>query len=386
MLIIILILLCASIISAIWFFYQFEKKRQYQNQALHENLSHTVYKQVSEEQLKLTGFLSSEFSKARLETQTQLQQTLQYQNKQMLDQLEKLSTTVYTQLKDIGGLVEQKLSQGFEKTQQTFADIVKRLALIDEAQKRITELSSNVVSLQSLLADKRSRGAFGEIQLNQLLENTLPAPYYELQAVLSNNRRADCLLKLPGKIGNMVIDAKFPLESYQNMMNLEAGSADRKMSSQQFVRDIKKHITDIAERYIIFNETAESAIMFIPAEAIFAEIHGHYPELVTLSHQRKVWLASPSTMMAILTTVSAVIKDEQTKEQMHIIQEHLVALSKDFHRFQKRMDGLQKHIAQANEDVQSVNVSARKISARFEKIEQVQLEGSTVGELAAKKE
>ena len=142
---------------------------------------------------------------------------------------------------------------------------------------------------------------------------------------------------------------------------------------RQFRRDIKKHIDDIAGKYIVPGETTDSAIMFIPAEAVFAEIHAHYPELVDTSHKAKVWLASPTTMMAILTTVRAVLKDDATRKQVHLIQQHLTALSKDFGRFQKRMDGLQRHIELANKDVQEVNVSARKISARFNKIEQVEL-------------
>lgn len=332
-----------------------------------------VTQQIQQLQLQQQKELHQVLQQNRLELQQSVLQNLQNHTQTLAHTLNQLSETVYERLKDITGMVEKRLSQGFEKTQQTFADVVKRLALIDEAQKRITELSGNVVSLQSLLTDKRSRGAFGEVQLEHLLSNMLPQNAYSLQATLSNGKRADCLLHLPGKLGNMVIDAKFPLESYQKMVDPKTGPADLHQAQLQFARDIKKHIQDIAEKYIIAEETAESAIMFIPAEAIFADIHGHHPELVSLSHQKKVWLTSPTTMMAILTTISAVIKDEQTREQVHVIQAHLKALAKDFERFQNRMDGLQRHIEQAHQDVQSVNTSAKKLTSRFVKIEQVKL-------------
>jgi len=251
--------------------------------------------------------------------------------------------------------------------------VLKRLALIDDAQKKITELSSNVVSLQEILNDKRSRGAFGEIQLQSLVSNIMPDSHYTMQQTLSNDKIADCVLSLPEPTGNIAIDAKFPLESYKKMMDISVADVDRKAAAKQFARDIKKHINDISDKYIIPPETADGAVMFIPAESVFAEIHGHYPELVEHAYQQKVWLVSPTTLMAILTTASAVIKDEQTRKQVHIIKEHLAALGKDFVRFQGRMDSLSKHIGQVSKDVEQVHTSARKISSRFDKIERVEL-------------
>ena len=277
-------------------------------------------------------------------------------------------------LNDISGQVEQRLNKGFEKTTETFTDVVKRLALIDEAQKRITELSSNVVSLQEVLTDKRSRGAFGEVQMSGLIGNVMPEGSYALQHTLSNGTRVDCMMFLPDPTGHIAIDSKFPLNSFQKMMDDEATAADRKNAEKQFRLDIKKHIKDIASKYIIENETADGAIMFIPAEAVFAEIHAHQPQLVEEAQRARVWMVSPTTMMAVLTTARAVLKDSATRKQVHVIQEHLVSLAKDFDRFRKRMDNLSKHIRQANKDVEDVHISATKISSRFEKIEKVEIE------------
>ena len=283
------------------------------------------------------------------------------------------TTTIDNKLKEISGQVERRLCEGFEKTTATFTDIVKRLALIDEAQKKITDLSHNIVSLQEILSDKRARGAFGEVQLSILLHNTLPAENFSLQYSLANGKRADCILFLPPPTGNIVVDAKFPLENYQKLANPELNQTERLTAKQQFRQDVRKHIQDIADKYIIPGETADGAMMFIPAESIFACIHAEYPDLVELSQHTKVWLVSPTTFMAILTTARAVIKDAATRKQIHIIQEHLIMLSKDFERFQHRMDNLAKHINQAHEDVEAVHISSKKISSRFSSIERVDL-------------
>jgi DNA recombination protein RmuC len=281
-------------------------------------------------------------------------------------------------LNDISGQVETRLNKGFEKTTETFTDVIKRLALIDEAQKKITELSGNVVSLQEVLTDKRSRGAFGEVQMAGLIRNVMPENSYALQHSLSNGTRVDCMMFLPEPTGNIALDSKFPLDSFQKMMDDEASDAERLAAEKQFRLDIKKHIKDIADKYIIENETADGAIMFIPAEAVFAEIHAHQPQLVEEAQRARVWLVSPTTLMAVLTTARAVLKDSATRKQVHVIQDHLVYLAKDFDRFKKRMDNLSRHIQQANRDVEDVHKSATKISSRFEKIEKVEIEQEDV--------
>ena len=303
----------------------------------------------------------------------ELAKTLAQSSDQMSKRIDGLTQATDKRLQEISGQVEKRLAEGFEKTTKTFSDILQRLALIDDAQKKITELSTNVVSLQEVLNDKRSRGAFGEVQLNSLIRNVLPEQSFKLQHTLSNGKIADCVLFLPKPTGNVVVDSKFPLESYRRMVDLEAHEVERKSAMRQFKIDIKKHINDISDKYLIDNETADGAIMFIPAEAIFAEIHGHQSDLVDYANNKRVWLTSPTTLMAILTTARSVLKDEATRQQIHIIQAHLSDLAQDFSRFKGRFANLAKHIDQAAMDVKQIHTSADKISTRFEKIEQVDL-------------
>jgi len=307
------------------------------------------------------------------EVRKQVTEALVQNGNELGKKVDALTRSTDERLKEISGQVDKRLNEGFEKTTATFADVVKRLVLIDEAQKKITELSGNVMSLQEVLADKRSRGAFGEVQLNSLVRNVMPESSFSFQHTLSNNTRVDCMLFLPEPSGSIGIDSKFPLESYRKMTDIECAEADRLVAEKQFKKDIKKHISDISEKYIISGETSDGAVMFIPAEAIFAEIHAHHYDLVEDAQRARVWLVSPTTLMAVLTTARAVLKDSATRKQVHLIQEHLVALAKDFSRFQVRMDNLSKHIDQASKDVNDVNTSARKISSRFEKIEKVEL-------------
>lgn len=290
--------------------------------------------------------------------------------------VEKLVAANNDRLEKIGQKVEAQLNQGFDKTGKVFQDVIKRLVEIDKAQEKIAELSGSVVTLQEVLSDKRSRGAFGEVQLNALIANMMPENSYSLQHTFDNGMRADCVLFLPEPTGTVCIDSKFPLESWRRMTDLSVGDSDRAAAERQFRQDIKKHIKDIADKYIIPGTTADGAMMFIPAEAVFAEIHGHYPDLVGEAQRARVWLTSPTTMMAVLTTSRAVLKDAATRKQIHIIQEHLTVLAQDFGRFQTRMDKLAAHIGQAQKDVGDVQTSARKITSRFQKIEQVDLRDS----------
>jgi DNA recombination protein RmuC len=310
---------------------------------------------------------------AMKDVRQQITQTLNQHSSQVTGKIEALTKTTQQRLKDISLEVDKQLASGFEKTSATFNDIVKRLTIIDQAQKKITELSASVVNLQEVLTDKKSRGAFGEVQLINLVKNMIPDQHYATQYTLSNKKRVDCMLFLPEPTGNLAIDAKFPLENYRKINNKNNSEQQRKKAEAQFKDDIKYHINDIAEKYIIPQETATGAVMFIPAEAIFADIHANYPELIEIAHRRNVWLVSPTTMMAVITTAKAVLKDEATRNQVHLIQDHLIALSKDFTRFQSRMNNLAKHIDQAQADVSLVHKSSQKISSRFNKIEQVDL-------------
>lgn len=272
--------------------------------------------------------------------------------------------------------LDSKLHRNFEQSSQSYAQMLKRLTLIDAAQSKLSDLSGDIVSLQSILTDKRARGAFGEFQLNTLIQNAFPAKHYAFQHPLTNGTRVDCALFLPKPTGMLTIDSKFPLENYQHMMQPDLSAQEKKQFEQQFVKDMKYHIQSIAEKYILPNETAPGAILFLPAESIFAAIHERFPKIVDFSHQNNVWLTSPSTLMAIITTASCVLKEEQTKEHIHVIQEQLNFLAKDFGRFQMRLDKLAKHIDQTQADVHEAQTSASKITKRFQQIENVPLEST----------
>jgi len=343
-------------------------------QQFQQNNQQQVHEQITKGQLVVQQLITNTMQEQMKDVREQMNHSFKHHAESLTSHLRTLTEEIRNHLHSLSNQVNTRLTDGFEKTSSTFTDIVKRLTIIDEAQKKITELSSHVVSLQDVLVDKKSRGAFGEVQLSSLIKNILPPNHYSMQHTLSNQKRADCILFLPEPTGNIVIDSKFPLESFQKLMNCEPASTEQKRIKQLFRQDIQKHIRDIAEKYIIPSETADGAIMFIPAEAIFAEIHANYPELIELSHKLHVWLVSPSTLMAVLTTARAVLKDDATRTQVHVIQKHLSALSQDFMRFEKRMEKLSKHIDQAHQDVSDVNTSAKKITQRFNKIEQVELE------------
>lgn len=331
-----------------------------------------------ERQIEIFKLVVDSLHKIGLESRQELRTSLLDSTKEMGDKIKALTLTTENQLKDIHYQVEKRLSDGFIKTNETFNRVIERLALIDAAQKKITELSGNIISLQDVLNDKRSRGAFGEVQLSALIHNMIPETHFSLQHTLSNGKRADCLLKLPHPTNNIAIDAKFPLENFRIMTANETKDLERQQAEKQFKIDIRKHIQDIAEKYIIAGETADGAIMFIPSESIFAEIHSKYGELVEYAQQMKVWVVSPTTMMAVLTTARAVLKDAATRKQMHEIQTHLRYLANDFERFQLRMDNLAKRIAQANADAEQVHISSRKISQRFAHIERTEFEALKV--------
>ena len=287
---------------------------------------------------------------------------------------DQLRVVVEGRLDQISGRVTERLDEGFKKTNETFISVMTRLATIDEAQKKIDGLTTNMMSLQELLGDKRSRGAFGEVQLDALVRNILPAGAYAMQHTLSNNNRVDCVLHLPPPTGMVAVDSKFPLENYHRMFDRETSETDRGLAQKQFRSDLKKHIDDISGKYILPPETCDGAVMFIPAEAVFAEIHAYMPDVVDYAMQRRVWIVSPTTLMAVLNTVRAVLKDVETREQVHIIKHELSKLGQDFGRFDDRMKKLAEHIRLANQDVEEVHISSRKISQRFAKIESVDLD------------
>ncbi|TAN77840.1 MAG: DNA recombination protein RmuC [Gallionella sp.] len=302
----------------------------------------------------------------------ELIQSTMKRNTEMLTQaIEGLTKSTDARLEQISGKVAERLDEGFKKTNETFTNVMARLATIDEAQKKIDGLTTNMVSLQHLLGDKRSRGAFGEVQLEGLVRNILPPDAYAFQEKLSNGNRVDCLLILPPPTGKVPVDAKFPLENYHRMLDQDLPESDKLAARRQFKLDIKKHIDDIGQKYLIRNETSDGAVMFVPAEAVFAEIHAYHADLVEYAMHQHVWIVSPTTLMAVLNTARAVMKDVQMREQVHIIQSELGKLSTDFRRFDERMKRLADNIRKANEEAGQVEISSRKISEHFAKIEAV---------------
>ena len=350
------------------------RESEFERQQQLMRLQQDIAQQISQGQLGTQQLIAQNIAQQMKEVREQLNTSFSQHATSLTSHLQSLTQEIREHLHGLSNQVSQRLQEGFDKTSTTFVDVVKRLTIIDEAQKRITELSTHVVSLQDVLTDKRSRGAFGEVQLESLISNMIPSGHYQMQYTLSNGKRADCMLFLPEPTGNVAIDAKFPLETFQKLNDKTLVSSERKLLQQQFRQDMQKHIRDISEKYIIANETSDGAVMFIPAEAIFAEIHASYPDIVNQAQKLRVWLVSPSTLMAVLTTARAVLKDDATRKQVHIIQKHLQYLSEDFSRFEKRMDKLSRHIDQAHQDVSEVNTSAKKITQRFQKIERVELE------------
>ena len=313
----------------------------------------------------------SEQGKAQQET---LQNSLKNTALQLIASVETLTKSVDKRLEAITGKVQERLDEGFKKTNQTFISVMERLATIDEAQKKIDGLTTNMVSLQELLGDKRSRGAFGELQLEGLIKNILPPDSYSFQHTFSKGVRADCVLFLPDPTGTVAVDSKFPMENYQKMFDVKLTDIDKAKAQKQFKLDVKKHINDIASKYIITDETSDGAVMFLPAEAVFAEIHAYHPELIQDAMAKKVWLVSPTTLMAVLNTARAVLKDVETRKQVHIIKSELGKLGKEFDRFDTRMKKLADNIRQAHENAQDVHITSQKITQRFTQIEKVELE------------
>ena len=283
-----------------------------------------------------------------------------------------LNKTLDERLDAVSKRLGDSLEKSSTRTAETLGDLKKHLNVIDAAQKNISELTTQVVSLQDILANKQARGAFGEIQLHDLVRNALPPSAYELQATLSNNRRADCLIRLPNPPGSIVIDAKFPLESYHALRDA-ADEAAKAAARRAFAQDMLAHVKDIAERYIVPGETAESALMFLPSEAVYAELHTNFAKVVEQSYRARVWIVSPTTLWALLNTVRAVLKDVHMREQAGVIQNEVHLMLNDVGRLDERVDSLQRHFGQASEDLRQIRISTEKVTKRGDRIESMQL-------------
>jgi DNA recombination protein RmuC len=266
--------------------------------------------------------------------------------------------------------VGSDLNESTRKTHETIARLNERLAVIDTAQKNLTELSSNMVSLQEILANKQARGAFGQMRMEAIVKDGLPAGAYTFQATLSNGKRPDCLLRMPNTGAGVVIDAKFPLEGFEAYR--AARSDDQKKIAGRRVRtDIGKHIDAMAEKYFVAGETQDTAILFVPSESIYADLAEHFPDIVQKAHRARIVICAPNMLMLAVQTMQAILKDVQMREQAHLIQREVATLMSDMGRFRDRVLDLQRHFGQANADIDKILTSADKITKRGQKIDQL---------------
>ena len=280
---------------------------------------------------------------------------------------------VESRLEEIQKSISSSLSGSSVKTAQTLGELQQRLQTIDKAQTNIEKLSGEVLGLQEILSNKQARGVFGEIQLKDIVSKALPSDAYDFQVTLSNGKRADCIIYLPEPQGNIVIDSKFPLEAYNAMIS-NTNEVDKKGNIQLFQSSIKTHIKDISEKYIIEGETADGAILFLPSEAIYAELHANFSNLVNEGFESRVWIVSPTTLMATLNTMRAILKDERLRRQTSHIRAELDLLYKDMTRLEGRIINLDKHFNLASKDVDEIKISAKKASKRVFNIERFEFE------------
>ncbi len=292
-----------------------------------------------------------------------------------------LTIRIDDNLNNINKRVDERLNEGFEKTNKTFANILERLSKIDEAQKKIDSLSTNIVSLQDILTDKKSRGTFGEIQLNNILISIFGEGndnIFQIQKKLSNGNITDAVVYIPEPVGTLCIDSKFPLENYQRMIDKNISEFERTQAEREFKINIKKHINDISSKYIISGETSEQAVMFIPAEAIFAEINAYHQDLIDYANSKKVWLASPTTLMSVLSTVQVILKNMEREKYSSIIHSELNKLGEEFKRYKTRWDALAKDIKKVSDDVEHINITSNKIEKKFNSISMVEIDNENI--------
>ena len=301
--------------------------------------------------------------------------------KNINENFEKLSQKIENRLDVMNMKVEERLSKGFEETTKTFGNVLERLSKIDEAQKKIEALSSNVVSLQDILTDKKSRGIFGEIQLYQILSSVFGEKndkLYQKQYKLSNGTIVDSIIFTPEPLGNIAVDSKFPLENYRKMYNNDLSQIERENARKDFVTDLKKHIDAISSKYIIKNETSEQAILFLPAEAIFAEINAYHTDIIEYAYKKNVRIASPTTLISVLTVIQVMMTNLERDKYANIIQQELEKLNVEFARYRTRWDNLQKDIEKVSKDVKEINTTSNKISKRFTEISNAKFEEKVV--------
>ena len=292
------------------------------------------------------------------------------------DDFNKQNERIDNRLNVINDRVNERLDENFEKTNKTFNNVLEKLAKIDEAQKKIDSLSTDIVSLQGILTDKKSRGIFGEVNLTHILASVFGDKndkVYQLQYTFENGSIVDAVLFAPEPLGTIGIDSKFPLENYRIMVDKNQDKLSREAAAKLFKSDVKKHIDAIASKYIIPGVTSDQAIMFLPAEAIFAELNAYHEDIIEYAYKNRVWITSPTTLMSTLTTIEVIIKNQERDKYAKIIQEELQKLSIEFGRYRDRWDKLSRSIETVNKDVLDIHTTTEKISKRFDSINKVDI-------------
>ena len=313
---------------------------------------------------------SSVQSESLAELKGQLSQIVQASNQQqqvLSSQLSDQSSRMEQTLSGFRQQLGQSLQQQTQSAHDNLTKLSERLAVIDRANNQISELTGQVTQLHNILANKTERGAFGEVQLENLIKTVLPPNAYAFQVTLPNQKRADCVLKLPNPPGDIVIDSKFPLEAWHSLQNADI-KAEQQAARKQLAIAVRGHVKDIQDKYIIAGTTAESACLFLPSEAVYAELHANMPDVIEASYKARVWIVSPTTMMATLNTVRAVLRDARMREQTAIIQAEMLKLLEDVSRLDTRVDNLNRHFSQAQKDISEIQTSTTRITKRSHKI------------------
>jgi len=297
-------------------------------------------------------------------------------SRDLTNDFDKLNEKIETKLNYINNKVNERLDENFEKTNKTFTNVLERLSKIDEAQKKIDTLSTDIVSLQSILTDKKTRGIFGEINLKHIMNNVFGEndKIYKMQYKFENDTIADCVLFAPEPLGVIAIDSKFPLEHYQIMVDKTIDNTSRTQAEKLFRIDMKKHIDAISSKYIIDGVTSDQAIMFLPAEAIFAEINAYHQDIIEYAYKKRVWLTSPTTLISTLTTIQIIMKNIERDKYTSVIHNELRLLSDEFNRYKERWDKLYRSIETVSKDVKDIHTTTDKITKRFNSINQVEME------------
>ena len=319
--------------------------------------------------------LSNIHSDSVAELKGQLSQMVQASSQQqqnITSQLSEQSARMEQTLSNFRQQLGHSLQQQTQSTHDNLTKLSERLAVIDRANSQITELTGQVTQLHNILANKTERGAFGEVQLENLVKTVLPPNSYAFQVTLPNQKRADCILKLPNPPGDIVIDSKFPLDAWYNLQNSET-KEQQIAARRQLAISVRGHVKDIQDKYIIAGSTAESACLFLPSEAVYAELHANLPDVIDASYKARVWIVSPTTMMATLNTVRAVLRDARLREQTAIIQSEMLKLIEDVSRLDARVENLNRHFSQVQKDISEIQTSTSRISKRSYRITELEV-------------